>query len=650
MSGRFKVGDKIYEISVSEIPKNSYLSSLISRRYTPTFDSEGNYIISEDPEDIPAFDAVYEFLVNKKFPEPTYWPTLDYLGVNPMSDYEIGLNLEDRMRNAMYLPEFANHPVNTDPHFGLIKLTPEIWNALQINRPNDPNLLFADIPLVKQSWDQVLTSLHELYYLLDSNVFIAGGRVFSALFGTKANDVDLFFHGLTAPEAEQKISRIIERMGHNDQNRAELKELVLQLDNNNPAHNEILREYALPRSLGYSDKISIINDFVRTLRYEDKYNKHKANLEIMLNDLGFTYVKHSRLKHARLNYAFDYGGVMSLKDKETLDRILKRSKDLVLDVIRTKNSLSLNDIQIILRLYRTPSEILHGFDVDSSSVGYDGTDVWLTQRALYAIANGTNTVNFNRMSPSYEYRLAKYGTRGMAVRVPQFNRRNTKLPALEEKFNSELITPRFAVYNEQTRLWERAPGKPYSGYSNLKGEPLKRKKKPPPKGLDLLLYLEYQARKRNYAPATKKAISKLAEESSDYSTKSLKSSHQEGIVSIIEWLLESADQYPQYSSRYLPLLEFVGDTNLRTNNIPLARRMEFISGEVGYSEDFRSLLTDILHILPNIYQGLGIVRPWDIPQHLQWKEIRPGEQMTGTFQKTVLENPAVWYNGDFYHL
>ncbi|CAN0459671.1 unnamed protein product, partial [Ectocarpus sp. 12 AP-2014] len=69
-------------------------------------------------------------------------------------------------------------------------------------------------------------------------------------------------------------------------------------------------------------------------------------------------------------------------------------------------------IQIVLRLYKTLAEVLHGFDVDACSVGFDGHTVWATNRAARAICKRYNLVDVSRRSPSYESRLFKYGKRG----------------------------------------------------------------------------------------------------------------------------------------------------------------------------------------------------------------------------------------------
>ncbi|GIK05037.1 hypothetical protein Aspvir_009136 [Aspergillus viridinutans] len=65
-------------------------------------------------------------------------------------------------------------------------------------------------------------------------------------------------------------------------------------------------------------------------------------------------------------------------------------------------------VQIILRLYKSISEILTGFDVDCACVAFDGKQVYSNPRGVAAIATRTNTIDLTRRSPSYENRLFKY--------------------------------------------------------------------------------------------------------------------------------------------------------------------------------------------------------------------------------------------------
>jgi hypothetical protein len=83
---------------------------------------------------------------------------------------------------------------------------------------------------------------------------------------------------------------------------------------------------------------------------------------------------------------------------------------------------NLRHIQIILRLYSSPSEILAGFDVDACAVGYNGNQVFATPRAFVSFVTQTMTVDMTRRSPSYEVRLVKYAQRGFEIFVPDLHR------------------------------------------------------------------------------------------------------------------------------------------------------------------------------------------------------------------------------------
>lgn len=126
-------------------------------------------------------------------------------------------------------------------------------------------------------------------------------------------------------------------------------------------------------------------------------------------------------------------------------------------------------VQIVLRLYSSPCEVLSGFDVDSCSVGFDGSKVWMTPRCHLALVNQYNNVNMSRRSPTYEMRLAKYAKRGFEVAVPGLNRGRINPMLLEQPWHrvqglakllllEQLRTPeaRFR-YKEQHRLQQMLP-------------------------------------------------------------------------------------------------------------------------------------------------------------------------------------------------
>lgn len=91
----------------------------------------------------------------------------------------------------------------------------------------------------------------------------------------------------------------------------------------------------------------------------------------------------------------------------------KPAKDLELDAACL--------IQIILRRYSTLAEVIHGFDLGSSAVAFDGERVYMTRMGLFAANHGANILNLKTRRASYEHRLARYLTRGYDLVLPDFD-------------------------------------------------------------------------------------------------------------------------------------------------------------------------------------------------------------------------------------
>jgi hypothetical protein len=77
--------------------------------------------------------------------------------------------------------------------------------------------------------------------------------------------------------------------------------------------------------------------------------------------------------------------------------------------------------QIILRLYRTLSEILHCFDLGSSAIGFNGKQVYVTSLGKFAYEHGCNVLDLSKRSQTYEMRLKKYFQRGFDIILPDLN-------------------------------------------------------------------------------------------------------------------------------------------------------------------------------------------------------------------------------------
>ncbi|KAL2787676.1 hypothetical protein BJX66DRAFT_280088 [Aspergillus keveii] len=129
--------------------------------------------------------------------------------------------------------------------------------------------------------------------------------------------------------------------------------------------------------------------------------------------------------------------------------------------IRTKHAITIvsqyptRHVQIVLRLYKSPAEILTGLDVDCSAVAYNGRQVYLTPRALGAYITQINNIDLSRRSPSYESRLSKYSRRGFEVFWPDLDRSRIDPTIYERNMKRIVGLARLLVLEKLPLLSER---------------------------------------------------------------------------------------------------------------------------------------------------------------------------------------------------
>lgn len=93
-------------------------------------------------------------------------------------------------------------------------------------------------------------------------------------------------------------------------------------------------------------------------------------------------------------------------------------------VFRTSHSVTLRTnlgvIQIVLRAYRHPAEVVLGFDLGASACCYVPATrkYFCTERSLRSIKTATLHVDIDRMSETYNQRLVKYAHKGFSIRIP----------------------------------------------------------------------------------------------------------------------------------------------------------------------------------------------------------------------------------------
>ncbi|CAJ2513477.1 Uu.00g015960.m01.CDS01 [Anthostomella pinea] len=139
---------------------------------------------------------------------------------------------------------------------------------------------------------------------------------------------------------------------------------------------------------------------------------------------------------------------------EKIKDIESRIRDAILSevtVVRTKNAITIcsqyptRHVQIVLRVYKSVSEILTGFDIDCSTAAYDGKQVYCTPRALASYITQINPIDLSRRSPSYENRLSKYSHRNFEVYWPELDRSRIDPTIYERSFQRTLGLARLLV-------------------------------------------------------------------------------------------------------------------------------------------------------------------------------------------------------------
>ena len=556
MSISFIVGTERFLLTPEEYSKSALLKELVD--LDPTAREVEVQCTCEE------FTIVYNFLKFEKIPSMTEFSLIEYFGLSFRDSYGLSCLLEDDMRENMYSGVDTGRDY-FDPYYGLYLIDEYFWTELQCKRTYTPDLLFADAPPpVKASWREIQERLETLRPFLLPGVVIAGGAIFSILFGQKIHDIDLFLYDTTEEEALVLLHQI----------------------------GEVARSKAVP---------------------PEERRKRK-------------------LYHEKVS----------------------RSKNAVTFYVTGQP-----DVQVILRLYPTPSSICSAFDICSCCLGWDGENLFGTYRGIYSLQNLTNMVNFGRLSPSYERRLVKYASRGIAVRVPDFDRSLVN----EEMLDADLFSV-YPVHVTKSNI--------YSNMSKLREL----------QGLSILLLLERFAQKIDYRERLQRLASRLSSEVSDYSFTSL-NTHEGSTLREILLYLERSKMDPSYfesSDRYVPLLRelhkqglFVhcnddGDRDVYVEKVlgdgsrlyPSPKRKQLKKClDLRVANPCRSKTCyfvrapieqlDLILDFPQIYHDiLATVKPVEFPPKIEWKVTQPGEQMTNTLHRIVLKDNREWYRGPYY--
>lgn len=181
------------------------------------------------------------------------------------------------------------------------------------------------------------------------------------------------------------------------------------------------------------NNVSFLDNFIKPIKMDDSDSEYEDedDTKDIVNVHGF------------INFIVGGGWFTKKDDESDIDIFIYRDHERTLKNLvsyfcgnnyqftrRTKYLVQLEShdwsppIQIILRKYSTIAEILYGFDIGSSQIGYDGKTLYYTVLSKFALETGYNIVDPSRLSPSYEHRLVKYHDRGFGFIYPFLSKSN----------------------------------------------------------------------------------------------------------------------------------------------------------------------------------------------------------------------------------
>ena len=334
----------------------------------------------------PSLEYILHYITEKPFvDDEETLAILDYWGV--YRSYDIIQADERSTKRNMYNLEYADHEMNTDPYYQLRKMdTFKVdYDKTQDIYKKPSDVLFSS-PRIKHIplYSTVKQQLQLLDFVFDLAVKYNVGVVAAGEYVFK---------------------------------------MFMGLDWDDDRSNWTKEEHQEYKCMHYAANVKPY--YVQLYFVQQNLDNIELYINALVDTVNNLYYSNTRLFVIRTN------DVISISN----------GKD---DYIQRDNYIQ---IDIKLKLYKTVYEVLYSFDVDCECIGWDGVDVWATERCMFALNRGYNTVNFNHTLNLYEYVLANYGQYKMSIKVPDigdYNINRDKLDATNGINKDHLINFKLA--------------------------------------------------------------------------------------------------------------------------------------------------------------------------------------------------------------
>jgi hypothetical protein len=204
-----------------------------------------------------------------------------------------------------------------------------------------------------------------------------------------------------------------------------------------------------PANIVHQGSYDDIDFFLYGLSSKEEATKR---VEKLLQQIQASHTEIERSAHLAVEVGrLMYSQKLSEADARKKAEEEKYVPELDIKSIRNKNAITFEvggsrpvTFQIILRLYKSKSEILHGFDLGSSAVGWDGTRLYFTTLSKFAHEYSCNIIDTTRRSTTYERRLMKYFERGFDIIIPALDVKQLSKKKLKYGISEVIDLPFFA--------------------------------------------------------------------------------------------------------------------------------------------------------------------------------------------------------------
>ena len=427
-----------FEVDVTVNQFNSYITYLSDMSFPDVKTARAILAAASCFEDQTTIDQVVEFLEFTSTNHCDSMFTPEFTAIR---------NRENKFRRECAKPcDDTTRPDYNDPIYQLTEITVDNMHAIASNwgkQSSDPNMILTSTrnKMIQDPnrFQYCINNMIKLYNQLipetfKDNLAVAGGSVVSNLLEINdSHDIDMFM--ITKDDPVSILHQYIQYLKNSFK-------IVCSSRSNNCVTVYLAKPEGKIQSQKDLDTILLLpgqdisSNLDRRSQLALKASELQDQLDTLLsrpisNDSSYMNSYFQNRTHLLNQLTAVQKELSELSSSSSSDIDYNQREHLIKDVIK---------VQIILRQYCSLSQVLVGFDLDASCLGYYNGKLYCTSRGLHALTYRSNTVDLLRASTTYENRLIKYAqVKGFGVVVPNLKYFNSLIPYMKNVYSLKYL-------------------------------------------------------------------------------------------------------------------------------------------------------------------------------------------------------------------